>query len=1428
MKRDLSSILFLKATKKKQIWIAGYTKADGTVVPPHSTMVHVSDDHDGHKLLAGQGTHTQKLALAALKKHPAFEAMPHDEKVGAVLHHATEIQDKASWQSAVSVWKKTALAGKNPTPAQWAAFSLLDSHKAAEILGEVKAKVGLGSLKAPPDAALAALNEKVEAPGAPAPAPAPAPAVQVKVGDQLAAPSGNGYMGAESWVVSSVGDKEVLLQAGADLSLSMQMTHEQLASEVAEGALAKVGDGQPAPEEPEIEPEPEVEPEMLDALPAPVKAAIAGMSPKHLLETINGFEQDPLVVAYAKTVLAAKQASGVAHSQSSAVDLSFIDQLALPLSNTNHKAVNKKVAALKQAAVAGKVSEIEHMAFGSNSYGKKLQAAAYKAVAAIKASNAQAASFEATAPVAPAAPAAKKAPAVVAAKQGGAETAVMGKVPPKAMLDYLWDKHGILGPAHDAPGATVLVPASVLLAESGYHKAGDGSWTHYGHSVPAQEAQDRLDLLKTGAVTLNTKTGVLDLLGVPPKKEAMFHFAIAQLEGAAEMHALKAGDVHVLNAALMAQEHAAGELAPDTVASLNGHSLSELKGLLDAIGDTSTASPKALAYLNARIAYLEALDGKASSAPKVTAASEAASPKDGDTKQGADGLLVFKDGRWHKSAVAGTSIPLAFVTALSVKTSEELQEVVVDADKGKLDAMIGAYAKHLIATKYLGGDKGIPLVITAGLPPEWLEFADGADEEDLTSLFKPANLGLDSNAGRRADYIAHLLNYKFGSEAPGLPPKVALSVPEPAPVAAPVDAPAGPLEIDGWKQVGGQEGYNPGGTYEAPDGQRYYVKFPSSSAARQSELLANKLYAAAGVEVAQVQLAKLGGKVGLASLIVDAKKDKAALLSGKPEGLLSGFAVDAWLANWDVVGNNPAPGKGYDNVLVTPGGKAVRIDQGGSLAFGGAGGKKGLWGPKVGELVSMRDAGVNAQCAAVFGAMGQADIAASVAKVAGMTDAKIKALVQQFGPSDAAAKDALSATLIARREDMIKQYPQAKKAAEKALAAEKAALAAGPVAAVPSTVKVIPPKISKAKEKIDPTALKVDIALLPKVHDFLNWGGSGKPISSKPYVQQNMKDEAAILAFALKGNLVALKAYRFQPVDKEKGTPLGAPAPMQDHPSAHVKEFYDSCVNFLEVVANPPEPLSVVEVSGLTTAQELAQHFKPFDYGQNVSTVPANQRLGFWIALGQVTNAKAFMPPADKPFSEAVKAAAAVKWKKYPQHLRTYLSNVQSSGSANQPYRDGKEKDHAGNDCRQVVTDCYAQGTAHAEGSTISKWIDMPKSMVDQFMANPEGLVFQNPGSMCCSRSATKTSSFGEHRVTIRFAKGAIGMDTFGSGMFQDAEQEITTVAGARFMVLKRAMVEGKGGPGTNRLELEVIMLPPDPTYIANLGRVPTQPSTKA
>lgn len=707
-------------------------------------------------------------------------------------------------------------------------------------------------------------------------------------------------------------------------------------------------------------------------------------------------------------------------------------------------------------------------------------------------------------------------------------------------------------------------------------------------------------------------------------------------------------------------------------------------------------------------------------------------PKDGDTKMGADGLLVFKNGRWHKagkmlspsalnSALAGYVVPTNTITAKAKKA----------ALAGDVAMLQQAY-QDLLA-------KGKPLPNTK----KALEVIATAMQAPLVGA--PVQQGNPTSASELAAVSAAV-------------PSAPETVPTPA--------------VDSWQQIGPQEGSNPGGKFRDPGGQDWYVKWPDDAEAAKSEVLAAKLYALAGLSSQDAMLVTKGGKLAIASKWVAIKKASSPAELAKAPGALEGFAVDAWLGNWDVVGLS------LDNLQIGADGKAHRVDAGGSLEYRAQGAKK-PFGPKVDEIDTLRDPKKNPQAAAVFGSISDADLTASVAKVAAISDAQIRAAVAEFGPGDAAAKKKLADTLIARKQDLLARFSAATKATKKAL---------------------------------DPSALPVDPKSIPKPHDFENWNGPGKGLSSKDYVNKsNAAVEFQMQALAQAGNLTALRQFKFPAINKDTGQPTGEMLPIGMHPSKHVQQYHQDLMQVLEEVANPPEPLKVFRETEIGTLEALDAAFPPKPFGTTVKKVASNEKLGFWVALGAAKNPSKFAPKTTRHYSTKDIAAAKEKYDKASKLAKHFISSVQASGSYNDLFRDGKTHDNAGNSLQDVAKAALAHATEMPEGTTIYRWQAMSPQMVEHILSAKEGTVFQATGPMCTSYDPTATKGFGKHRVVIRYAKGAKAVESFASGAFK-GEKEVTTLPNSRFVILSRKMVPDveHDNPTGDRLELEILMLPPD------------------
>jgi len=768
-------------------------------------------------------------------------------------------------------------------------------------------------------------------------------------------------------------------------------------------------------------------------------------------------------------------------------------------------------------------------------------------------------------------------------------------------------------------------------------------------------------------------------------------------------------------------------------------------------------------------------------------------PKDGDTKQGADGMLVFTDGRWHKLSEKAK----AAIDSLSL---DDLKEF---ADTPGMPVAQNAYIKAKLAGaepmdswQQTGGEESDAWAFTEKDPSfsgvntlmadmDGLSVYIAYEPESATFEVGQIHPGADepeadhfSDPKKALDYLASM--YGASVEMPSLgqvekltgkvsgatySPKV------PTPDNYVPSSGTGYEAMDGWKQTGPQGGSNPGGRFRDEFGVEWYCKFPADEDIAKSEVLAAKLYAALGVSGQDCKLVTKGGKVGIASRWIDVKKGTAAQLA-KLDGTASGFAADAWLANHDVVG------LAFDNLQIGPDGKAHRVDAGGSLQYRAQGGKK-AFGPTVSEIDSLRDPAINSKSAAVFGKMTEADITASVAKVLALPDSAITNLVNQYGPGSDADKLALAQTLIARKADLAKKYPKAAKA---------------------------------PKKRLDPTNLPVDAAMLPKPHDFENWNGPGQGLSSKAHVNKaNAAIEYQILGVAQMGNLPKLQAFEYAQIDKETGQPNGKMLPIANHPSKHVVQYHADLVTMLDEMANPPEPLKVFQETDISTLEQLSASLPPKKFGTTVDSVKSNEKLGFWVVLGVAPGAVNLAPKKFMAYSQAAIAAGYEKYKQGTSLAKHFIKSVQASGSYNDLFRNGKKTDHSGNLLSDVAKAALQHATTQPEGTSLYRWQKMTDAMVQKIMAAPEGTVFQATGPMCTSYDPTATKHFGTHRVTVRYAKGAKAVESFGSNGYQ-SEKEVTTLPNSRFVILKRNMVPDveHGNPHKTRLELEVLMLPPD------------------
>jgi hypothetical protein len=214
--------------------------------------------------------------------------------------------------------------------------------------------------------------------------------------------------------------------------------------------------------------------------------------------------------------------------------------------------------------------------------------------------------------------------------------------------------------------------------------------------------------------------------------------------------------------------------------------------------------------------------------------------------------------------------------------------------------------------------------------------------------------------------------------APAPPPP---PPPKPAPVRAFPDDPEADVEVV--KQLGGSTGAEL--VRDKATGKQFVRKRGNNPGHLLEEAHADAIYRAAGADVPASRVYQTAaGPVKLAEFVegetLGAWKASRFSDAQKPtfDRVAEHFALDALLGNWDVVG------QGYDNILVTPDGRVLRIDNGGSLRYRAQGATKSgsQWSGVVAELATLRDPKVNRQTADVFKYLTEDDVRNQVAALA--------------------------------------------------------------------------------------------------------------------------------------------------------------------------------------------------------------------------------------------------------------------------------------------------------------------------------------------------------------------------------------------------------------------------------------------------------------
>jgi hypothetical protein len=208
-----------------------------------------------------------------------------------------------------------------------------------------------------------------------------------------------------------------------------------------------------------------------------------------------------------------------------------------------------------------------------------------------------------------------------------------------------------------------------------------------------------------------------------------------------------------------------------------------------------------------------------------------------------------------------------------------------------------------------------------------------------------------------------------------------------------------PQDISQWKQLGQQQGANPGGTFQDEAGQKWYVKFPQVDPDQaRTEYLANLVYNALGVPAPDSMLVtgstgwNQDSSLGLANRYIDGPALPLKELDCDSPDVLNGFLADAYLANHDVIGSL------YNNIIHGPDDRDYRVDNGSAFGFRAQGGDKNFSGSEVPQIDSMRNPETAREAGPIFQQLTDDALKPQAEHlVATLTDAVIEDLVNEAG-----------------------------------------------------------------------------------------------------------------------------------------------------------------------------------------------------------------------------------------------------------------------------------------------------------------------------------------------------------------------------------------------------------------------------------------------
>ena len=255
---------------------------------------------------------------------------------------------------------------------------------------------------------------------------------------------------------------------------------------------------------------------------------------------------------------------------------------------------------------------------------------------------------------------------------------------------------------------------------------------------------------------------------------------------------------------------------------------------------------------------------------------------------------------------------------------------------------------------------------------------------------------------------------------------------QPRPAAIPSTPPIPPGPTTYVRELKGTTG--PVLVEDPATGLRYVEKRGATPGHAAEELAADKAYMAAGVPVPKAEMVDgvkraeyIEGTTSLDDFWDTASDAERTVMKEK---LQQHFALDALLANWDVIGLEG------DNILIKNG-VPYRIDNGGALRFRAQGAPKGgAFGPEVSEIQRMRGGG-NEWQQRIFGDLPDAEVRRQILDLGPRLDDIIAGLPPE-----------LAAVVRQRYDDMLRQTEDWVPAPERLLPTQEA------VPTLPAPVKV--------------------------------------------------------------------------------------------------------------------------------------------------------------------------------------------------------------------------------------------------------------------------------------------------------------------------------------------------------------------------------------